>query len=868
MNPGSPLGGNWLALPLMNILPFGSFPRFSATLIRRVCSVVLLAGILPVMPHASAQGLGLAVGGPLDPVQGFPTYYTDNSRTKPSRALELCLTNPTAVPANPGGDLCALTRLIPAGDTSPIVFPTNFPAEIFYSSATAILKLPSGAKGTLILALEGTFFPLTVAPGNQVVFARKRIVFTKGALQAGATYTVTHPFGTETIVAAADGSYKGTIDQGCVGPPCGDFSQVIPTTNVGPFLEWDPKGPGGPPPAGYLGDPNVLSTVIGSPYNTNFFKISGPGVSAQQNLFAIVGKLYTGVVAPPLTVDRTSYTNNANGRSVQVFARSQSDATVTASVGGTTQTLATDGLGYFYKSFPSSVSAGTPVVVTATLPAGGATTGVSPLKDDVIIDSLTYDTGGILTVQAHSSDELANPTLSVSTNDAPRVLISNLSNNALTKTLTVVPASLSVSSSLGGATEQSTKLIAALVPTTLTLTSSKNPSGTNEVIQLTATIATGGGTVNPTGSVTFFDGAANLGTVSGTALVGNTASLSVSFTAVGTHTVTAQFSGDGTYAASATTQPLSQTVKVASSITLTSSTATATAGTPLSLTATVNGSSGSAVPTGTVSFVANGVQIGTASVNANRQAVLSWTPATSGQFTVTAIYGGDLTFSGSTSSGVTISVSAAASPATLTLSSSANPSVAGQGVSLTVVASNGATGTIKVLDGSVTLATLTLPGLAANNQVSLTNLTTLTAGSHNITASYSGDAKFLATTSAILVQVVKTATTTTLNAPSAPTVTVGGRTSTTDLTVTVAPTTVAGGTVKFSGTIGGSTVTLGTLTLGTSNTGVAPASPRQVVFRWTPTTATIKGTWSIVAIYSGTATFASSTSAAQKVSVK
>ena len=93
--------------------------------------------------------------------------------------------------------------------------------------------------------------------------------------------------------------------------------------------------------------------------------------------------------------------------------------------------------------------------------------------------------------------------------------------------------------------------------TTTTLTSSANPSITNQSVTFTASVA-GSGT--PTGSVTFKDGTTILGTTllnaAGTAVF-NTSTLSVA-----THAITASYSGDATFKASVSSS-LSQLVTAA-----------------------------------------------------------------------------------------------------------------------------------------------------------------------------------------------------------------------------------------------------------------------------------------------------------------
>src|SRR5207248_1290652 len=96
--------------------------------------------------------------------------------------------------------------------------------------------------------------------------------------------------------------------------------------------------------------------------------------------------------------------------------------------------------------------------------------------------------------------------------------------------------------------------------TTVALRSSVNPAVTGHAVTFTATVAAvapGGGT--PTGTVTFKDGNAVLGTVAvGT---GGTATFTTSFAAAGGHAITAVYSGDATLVGSS--QALTEQVNAA-----------------------------------------------------------------------------------------------------------------------------------------------------------------------------------------------------------------------------------------------------------------------------------------------------------------
>jgi hypothetical protein len=91
---------------------------------------------------------------------------------------------------------------------------------------------------------------------------------------------------------------------------------------------------------------------------------------------------------------------------------------------------------------------------------------------------------------------------------------------------------------------------------------------------------------------------------------------------------------------------------------------------------------------------------------------------------------------------------------TTTLSSSKNPAVAGETVVLTASVSPAATGDVKFFDGGTLLSTVSLSGAS---QAVLTT-STLTPGTHSVTAVYGGDATHAASTSSVLSQVINQST--------------------------------------------------------------------------------------------------------------
>ncbi len=95
--------------------------------------------------------------------------------------------------------------------------------------------------------------------------------------------------------------------------------------------------------------------------------------------------------------------------------------------------------------------------------------------------------------------------------------------------------------SMGSAME----VVAGIVSAT-TLAVAPNPAGTGQTVTLTAAVAGAGAT--PTGAVTFYDGAAQIG--QGTLVATGHATFSTAALALGAHSLTAAYAGDATYAAS------------------------------------------------------------------------------------------------------------------------------------------------------------------------------------------------------------------------------------------------------------------------------------------------------------------------------
>ncbi|WP_316785175.1 Ig-like domain repeat protein [Streptomyces sasae] len=377
--------------------------------------------------------------------------------------------------------------------------------------------------------------------------------------------------------------------------------------------------------------------------------------------------------------------------------------------------------------------------------------------------------------------------------------------------------------------------------TTTALTSSPDPSVLGQPKVLTAAVsvvAPGGGT--PTGTVTFFDGATPIGTA---LLSGGIATITVSNLSVGSHPLTATYSGSGDYNTS--TSPVdTQTVAKANTATaLTSAPDPTVFGQPKVLTATVTAvAPGSGTPTGTVSFFDGATPLGSAPL-VGGVATLTTSSLSVGAHPLTAVYAGTTDFNGSISPVDTQTVAKANTATALT--SAPDPTVFGQAKVLTATVtavapgSGTPTGTVSFFDGATPLGSAPLVGGVATLTTS-----SLAVGSHPLTATYSGSGDYNTSTSPVDTQTVAKANTATA-LTSAPDPTVFGQPKVLTATVTaVAPGSgTPTGTVSFfdgATPLGSAPLVGGVATLTVSNLAV--------------------GNHSLTATYSGSGDYNTSTS--------
>ncbi len=409
----------------------------------------------------------LVAVGPVSGDTGFPVWYQDANGLR----LELCLNSETSPLAYCGflpGDI--------PDPNSPLTLPGNFPEEAFWMLGGAGLTTNAGTGGdaVLTLALEAAFGGGAAKVGDQVTFGRVRVV--ADDLIAGATYSVTHPYGQEVFSDVAGGK-RGIVfteDIG-IGAP-GDFSGAL-NSRVGPFLSWSdfPNSPDLPNlPNGqdaFVGDPALDRPIKGSPFGTNFFRIEGPAGSfvgstdlcanpalgndpvatndcIETSLFSLMGKVATN---SGVSANRATYTrSNAGGGSINVWASSIADQAINLVRSASYPTIAFDGNGrgryYARVDFAGDPPLQATVRNASDVPVTDKTIAV---VDKVTITRAEYDADSdTLTIAAESSDTYLNPTL---TAIADGVSVGVLSSGSLVvPAVGIAPELVTVSSAAGG----------------------------------------------------------------------------------------------------------------------------------------------------------------------------------------------------------------------------------------------------------------------------------------------------------------------------------------------------------------------------------------------------------------------------------
>jgi hypothetical protein len=396
--------------------------------------------------------LALRLGAP-DVLNHFPSFITDAQ----NQAVQLCLD---------GDGISGPCLFDPAANapTSAWAQLVGFGGEASYSVARSTLLMPNGRRAELSVGLHATYGSGQPFDGAQQIVSRVRY---RIQVPGPGLYQVYHPYmaypacqpEAHSVPVGAPNVIDHASERGAAAP----FRTLL-GGDVGAILRWDPAvAPAAP--AGYLGDPRVAHPLVGSPCGVNSFRIVGPNIggagvgNAQTTAFRVAGKAFTaGPTAAPLTVDRATYTRNAQGTRLSIYGRADPNATVTLSPvvaisPGTS--VRPDADGNFFIQAVSSVPSIPGSVALTTNPADPAARVLVLVQERLDITSAVYSpTTRTLVVRALSGDIAPLAPLVATAGDAGSLAMTRVGTTnehvATFTNMAVPPPAVSVMSSRGG----------------------------------------------------------------------------------------------------------------------------------------------------------------------------------------------------------------------------------------------------------------------------------------------------------------------------------------------------------------------------------------------------------------------------------
>ncbi|MGO4514787.1 Ig-like domain repeat protein [Terriglobus sp. 2YAB30_2] len=624
--------------------------------------------------------------------------------------------------------------------------------------------------------------------------------------------------------------------------------------------------------AAYAGDGTYASSNTPAPATISIQPESA-SVSAILNGTATYGANASIVVS----VTGTSGVDNPTG-TVSAQGQGTTDtkaypATLAAAGSGTTKSTATITYPVSEKntftvlisctSGDSNFTCPTPYTLSIT-PGATRTTSVTTLSSSPNPPVTGAATTFTATVASGSSSVTTVPTGSVDFKDNGTIIGSGtLSSGSATFATTLAAGSVHVITAVysgdtvyNTSTSGSLSTSAGSTSSTVALTSNPSPPVAGKSVTFTATVTstTSGQSVGrvhpqaaatPTGTVDFRDNGTSMGT---STVTSGAATYTTTLTAGTAHSITAVYSGNGTYAAS-TSSAISVQAATGTTATTTSLVASSYAvngGVNITFTSTVKSSTSStSTPTGTVTLTSSkdGV-IGSGTIGTDGTVNISNSSLTIGRHDITATYSGDSTFATSSSSSIAVTIS----PSSGTLSASVSPSPGAYGnnatITVTVAVTTGAAnGTVQaVVNGQ------TYTGTVTSGTGNLT-ITIPPPGKYSIVISCPSVNTFVCTNSPLTLSYTATKGNTTTTVTSSSSSANAGDSVT--LTATVANAGNATGTYVYTGTV--------TFLDGTKTVGTAPLVAGSATATVTLTGA---GTHSITAVYSGDTNWNGSTSTA------
>lgn len=302
-------------------------------------------------------------------------------------------------------------------------------------------------------------------------------------------------------------------------------------------------------------------------------------------------------------------------------------------------------------------------------------------------------------------------------------------------------------------------------PTTLNLVSSINPALLGQSITFTATISAPDNAI--LGPIALTDGGTPLATL--TPDSNGIATYTTSTLTIGTHGIHAFYNGDATHTSQSGFVNQQVVNGYPTPTTLTSSLNPAGIGQAITFTATTTfGSNGSTTPAASTMTFMDGnttlsVQPLTAQSNTTAVTTFTTSALTIGIHNINVV----LSTPNGFASAATLNQVVNGLPTTTTLTASPNPANALQTVTLTASVtstSGGLTGNITFYDGAISIGTVPTAGVPANSFTTSATLftTKLAAGTHTITAVYSGDTTNSSSTSNPVTEIIRPLPTSTI----------------------------------------------------------------------------------------------------------
>jgi uncharacterized repeat protein (TIGR01451 family) len=422
-------------------------------------------------------------------------------------------------------------------------------SAFLFSLLMMCLLLPSAAfaqvtisPASLPSATVGTPYSQTITATGGTGFYTFAI--TSGALPAGLTLNAS---GTLQGTPAAAGTFIFTVKATDPGGSVG--SQVYTLVVAPPTLTLSPT-PG-----------TSLSGTMGTAFSQTFTVNGGTSPYTYSSLTINSGTMPAGLIFSTASGVLSGTPTSAGTVTFTVSARDSTSGTggpfVISSTYTLTVTASTPSLAVTMTASPAAVTPGINVTYGISVSvSGGTAIGLSLtdiLPPGVTFVSLAPPGGSICTTPPVGSGGTATCTISSAAPGTYSLfLVAKVAAGASG------PLTNSVTASADNATSASSSVTVTvgLLTTSISLTSSANPSAPGQAVTFTARVTGGSGT--PTGTVTFNDGAAAIGT--GTLAAGlatfTTASLSR-----GTHSITARYAG-ATGSAASTSSALTQTVAI------------------------------------------------------------------------------------------------------------------------------------------------------------------------------------------------------------------------------------------------------------------------------------------------------------------